>query len=372
MSILNRYVFRQLLSLSLAFVLIFVAIGVMMRSARFIDLIVNKGLPATDFLKITGLLVPMMVQVMLPLGCTIAVLFVFNRLHSDAEIIVHQSTGRSDRAIKFPALVLAVLYAAFLLFNGSWLMPTTYRAFENLRGSIGTNFAITMIEEQKFLDVGEKRTLFVREIRDGAMFGVMLRDESDPRQPSSVFARRAEIIRASDVPGELMVVALDDVTQIGTDERNGKPFRINSKRQVIDLTRPDQTPDDIVAQDPFVKPRALTLAEVQERIGTTTREDYRRRLISSLHDRLSSPLLLLAFVLLCVNVLLGTDRGRQGLSRQIWIVLISVAAFQVLAVMARDAIRDDDRLWVLLYINVAVVFAAAWLLPPVLKRLFKS
>ena len=50
------------------------------QSLRFVDLIVNKGVPATTFVYLTVLLFPSLLLVILPFALFCAVLFVYHRL----------------------------------------------------------------------------------------------------------------------------------------------------------------------------------------------------------------------------------------------------------------------------------------------------
>ena len=72
---LDRYVFRQLFVALLVVTLGLVALIWLTQSLRFVELVVNRGLSFTVFLKLTGLLIPGFVAVILPITC----LFIITR-----------------------------------------------------------------------------------------------------------------------------------------------------------------------------------------------------------------------------------------------------------------------------------------------------
>src|ERR1700738_3073684 len=63
------------------------------QSLRLIDLIVNRGLSIEIFLYLAALILPRFLDIVLPIGVFIAVLFTFNRLTGESELVVMRSAG---------------------------------------------------------------------------------------------------------------------------------------------------------------------------------------------------------------------------------------------------------------------------------------
>src|ERR1700749_204288 len=83
------------------------------QSLRLIDLIVNRGLSIEIFLYLAALILPRFLDIVLPIGVFIAVLFTFNRLTGESELVVMRSAGLSHLALSRPVLLLAGI--AFLV-----------------------------------------------------------------------------------------------------------------------------------------------------------------------------------------------------------------------------------------------------------------
>ncbi|MBN2751911.1 MAG: LptF/LptG family permease, partial [Rhodospirillaceae bacterium] len=104
---ITRYVLKQLV---IGMLLVTVGMSILLwlsQSLRFIDLIVNKGLSAGLFLKLTSLLLPGFLMVVLPIAVFTVTLFVYNKLNADRELVVMRASGMSQWDLSKPALILA-------------------------------------------------------------------------------------------------------------------------------------------------------------------------------------------------------------------------------------------------------------------------
>ena len=95
MSAITRYIFLQVITLTFAVAGTFTLAVWLAQSLRYVDFIVNRGLPVTMFFYLTVLLLPQFLLIVLPLGLFVALLFVYSRLISDNELVVLRSVGFS-------------------------------------------------------------------------------------------------------------------------------------------------------------------------------------------------------------------------------------------------------------------------------------
>ena len=120
---IDRYVLRQL-----AFGLAAVTFGLaaliwLTQSLRFVELVVNRGLSFRVFIQLTSLLLPNFVAIILPIGCFVVTLFVYQRLAGDRELTVMRGAGLSQAAVARPAMVLAALAVGLLYVLNLWVVP---------------------------------------------------------------------------------------------------------------------------------------------------------------------------------------------------------------------------------------------------------
>ena len=90
---LDRYIFKQVLTALIAVTVALVALIWLTQSLRFVELIVNRGLSPFVFLRLTVLLIPSFIAVILPITTFVVVQFVYQRLAG-----VYRRQGRHELA----------------------------------------------------------------------------------------------------------------------------------------------------------------------------------------------------------------------------------------------------------------------------------
>src|SRR6201997_5653695 len=97
------------------------------QSLRLIDLIVNRGLAIEIFLYLAALILPRFLDIVLPIGVFIGVLYTFNRLTGESELVVMRSAGLSHLALAKPVLLLAGLSFFVLMSLSAYFLPASNR-----------------------------------------------------------------------------------------------------------------------------------------------------------------------------------------------------------------------------------------------------
>src|SRR5437899_1778955 len=103
-SLIDRYLFRSIFGAFLLLVVSLRGIIWITHALREIDLITNKGQTILVFLGITGLLIPILAQVIAPLAFVIAVVYAIDKLNGDAELVVMTAAGISPWRLFRPFL----------------------------------------------------------------------------------------------------------------------------------------------------------------------------------------------------------------------------------------------------------------------------
>src|SRR5439155_19304447 len=94
---------------------------------REIDLITNQGQTILVFLGITGLLIPILAQVIAPIAFVIAVVYAIDKLNGDAELVVMNAAGMSPWRLFRPFLAAAVTVGLLVGFISAYLSPSLQR-----------------------------------------------------------------------------------------------------------------------------------------------------------------------------------------------------------------------------------------------------
>src|SRR4051812_44285780 len=147
---LDRYILRQCFGVMLFVTAALTAAIWLAQSLRLIDLIVNRGLSIELFLYLALLILPRFLDIVLPIALFIAILFTYNRLISESEIVVMRAAGVSQFQLAKAAMILALLATAAGFALSAYFLPLANRAFKDLQFEIRNQFAAKVLQEGTF------------------------------------------------------------------------------------------------------------------------------------------------------------------------------------------------------------------------------
>jgi len=305
MSSLTRYVLKQTLIMTLAFTMVFSAAVWLVQSLRLIDLIVNRGLSLGVVLHMALLIFPRFVAVVLPIAIFLAVLFSYNRLISESELIVMRTAGLSQISLARPALVLAGFGALVLILLSAYLLPFSNREFKDLQFEMRNRYASALIQEGVFNTLSERLIVYVRtRDRRGELGGLLVQDSRDPHKPVTIFAERGALVNTAAGPRVLMVN--------GTRQE----FRSDSGKLSV-ATFDSYTLDINSAVDaPGTRPREPEELYLNELVPTGESPERDAAIANEVHQRLLAPFGALVFALVPLACLLPGEFNRRGQGRQ--------------------------------------------------------
>ena len=106
----HRYLFRQILAPFAAGLALFTFILLSARIMKLVELVVNRGVPALEVLKVFSFILPAFLEVTVPMALLLACLMACGRLSSDSEFVAMRACGLSlyQFARPFAAFAVAV------------------------------------------------------------------------------------------------------------------------------------------------------------------------------------------------------------------------------------------------------------------------
>ena len=340
------YLVRQLIG---PFVLVafgLTAVIWLSQSLRFIDFIVNKGLSLGTFLYLGMLLMPSFLGAILPISLFCAVLFVYNRLTLDSELISMRAAGRGPWGIAAPILVLAGAVAVLAYAINLYFTPASYREFKDQQFIIRGDFSSLLLQEGVFTPIGSGMTVYVRARGPGGvLLGILVHDERDAERPITMMAEQGALVRSSQGPRFVLL--------------NGNRQEIDRERGQLSLLYFDRYAIDLVqfSEQPGNRWREPRERFIHELLSPTASEDDQRNLgkfRAELHQRLLSPLYAFALVLIGLAALLTGDHDRRGQWRRILVAIGAAFAFEAVALGLTNVIAKNPSLLPLLYLNLAL------------------
>ena len=312
MTRLNRYILRQCFG-----VMIFVTAALsaaiwLAQSLRLIDLIVNRGLSIDVFLYLAALILPRFLDIVLPIGVFIAVLFTFNRLTAESELVVMRSSGLSHVALAKPVLMLAGIAFLVLMSLSVYFLPASNRAFKDLQFEIRNRFVLSLIQEGTFTTISDKLTIYVRSRDDrGEVAGLLINDSRNPQRQVTIVAERGAFV---DSPaGSRMVMVNGNRQQFDTETR--KLSLLTFESYTLDL---DTLHDAPVVR--FREPQERFMDELffpPKDVDGSLRQGF----VVEAHQRILVPLSAFSFSLIPLACLLPGELNRRGQLKRVLLAI---------------------------------------------------
>jgi len=176
------------------------------QSLRFIELIVNRGLSIGSYLYLTILLLPSFLAMLLPIGLFAALIFTYNRLTADSELIVMRAVGLSPAKLAYPGLVLAAAITITGYALALYFMPLSYREFKDMESDVRSGYSVVLLREGAFNTISNGVTIYIRAREaDGELRGIIMHDSRDPKQTVTIMAERGVLAQTNDGPRVVMV-----------------------------------------------------------------------------------------------------------------------------------------------------------------------
>src|SRR5215469_10535374 len=324
---LNRYILRQCLSVMIFVTGALTAAVWLAQSLKLVDLIVNRGLSAEVFLYLAVLILPRFFDIVLPIGAFIAVLFVFNKLTTESELVVMRSAGMGPMTLAKPVLELAAIAWVILMVLSLYLLPASNRLFKDLQFEIRNRFVSSLLQEGSFTTISDKLTIYIGARNErGEVIGLMIDDKRDPKRPVTILAERGAF---ADSGGASRIIMVNGDRQ-QYDRETGKLSVLTFERYVLDL---EMMRDPTEARTREAQERYLfELFFPAADIDAGLRDAY---LVEG-NERLTVPLTAFAFALIPLACLLPGEFNRRGQLKRVLAAIGAALVFQTIDLAVRN------------------------------------
>jgi lipopolysaccharide export system permease protein len=345
---LTRYILRQCLGVMVFVTAALSAAVWIAQSLRLIDLIVNRGLSVDVFLYLALLILPRFLDIVLPIGVFIAVLFTFNKMTTESELVVMRAAGLSPMALARPVLVLTAIAFALLMGLSLYVLPVSSQAFKDLQFEIRNRFVSSLIQEGTFTTVSDRLTFYIRNREpNGDVVGLLINDSRDPLKPVTLLAERAAFV---DTPeGSRIIMVNGDRQQV--DPQTHKLSVLTFQRYTLDLGS--------LQDAPVVRFRGADERFLGELLFPPVGLDalVRRSFIMEGHQRLLVPLSALGFALIPLACLLPGQFSRRGQFKRVVAAIGAAFLFQTASLGVNDLAARFAEAIPLMYVVNLLPFA---------------
>lgn len=316
---LNTYIGKQIFIGFLLVTFSLLSILWLTQSLRFVELITNKGLPISIFVEMTSLLMPRLYVILSPIALFVGVLFVYNRMLSDRELIVMKAAGISPWQNAKPALAVGILLSIFGLYVNNIGIPQAEKAFNELEWKVKNDVSHLMFREGEFTTLQFGLTVFVTtHEKDGSISGILVNDERNPKMKTTLSAEKGRIVYTDKGPRIIMVNGIRQ--QIDTNSTQFSSLAFDRYSVDFGTTGPKKQKEEGA--------REKTLFELfNARNDTSLTPQEANRYIVEGNKRILTPLYNIVFALLACTGLLVGNFNRRGQTK---IISISISLMVVI------------------------------------------
>lgn len=355
MTSVTRYMFRQavLVTLSVCVVLSFAVW--LAQALRLIDLIVNRGLSVGVFLHLAILILPRFIDAVLPIAVFAAVLFVYNKLNTESEMVVMRAAGISPFALARAALITGATATVLLYALSLYLLPAANRAFKDLQFEIRNRFTSVLVQDGVFNTISNRLMVYVKSrAPNGELVGILIYDNRQPTKPVTVFAERGAIANTPHGPRLLLI----NGTRQQRNTSNGHLSVLRFDKYTLELSGFENAPGTRDRQvDEWYTGHLIAGLRKHED------PDLRRAVLVELNMRLAGPLTALTMALMPVACLLTGEFNRRGQARRVAVAVLLALTIEIIDVALKNLATRSVVALPLIYANILVpLLASLWLL----------
>ncbi|MDO9474007.1 MAG: LPS export ABC transporter permease LptF [Caulobacter sp.] len=342
MRLIERYLFRQLLTPTLLATAALGAVGLLSQSLGRLDIIIEQRQTAWIYLQVILLAMPQLMNLILPIAIFVAALVALNRLQTDHELVVCQAGGMSRWRLISPAVRLATLAVLVGLTVNLWVQPTSYRAMREIVSAARSDVAATLIREGEFSEPAPRLTVYGQSVDpNGEIRNLFIHHRKLDGGATTYTAREGRITERGGKPVLVM--------------RNGSNQEFSTTGVLNYLSFEEYA----LELAPFLSTSEVVTYKASDRylhellnpdLSQAYEKKNRGKLLAEGHSRLASPLYSLAFMALALAAVLGSSFSRLGYGRRIAVVGAAAATVRIVGFAVQAACEDTPALNVVQYL----------------------
>ena len=322
MKLIERYIFKKLVSASL---LTFVALGAMVWLSQALgqfDLVTANGQAITTFLEVSALLVPVLIAIVFPVALLISVIYTFISMNGDSELVVINASGARQWTMLKPVLLIALLATIAVGAMTLYFSPLALRTWETLITNVRGNIITQFMQEGAFVQLTPKLTFHMKQRnQDGSLTGIFVSDDREPDKTVTYIAERGAILE--NPLGTFLIMANGTIQQRSKIDQSTSMIEFSSYAfDLSSFTASATTP----TLKPIERPTGyLFRPDPDDPYFRESPGEFRAELL----NRLTSPLYCFVFALIPLLFLSQAESTRQSRTASAATAVLLLVAIRV-------------------------------------------
>lgn len=325
------------------FSLVLVSVYWINRAVALFDTLIGSGHSTLIFLEFSVLSLPNVIRMSLPLAEFAAAAYVCNRLITESEMVILQTTGASPWRLARPFLWFGAIVALMMSLLTHYLVPASSQQLELRTAEISQSVTAKLLTDGTFLHPTNGVTFYIREITpEGKLEDVFLSDNRGDESKTVFTAAEAFLVRDGDTSKLVMV---DGMAQ--THTADGRLSITNFKDLTYDISSLIKKVSPVGQRIQYTPTWELIFNP--ERVSENTGVPL-GRILEHGHGRISQALLCVVVALLACSTLIMGSFSRFGPGLYIVVALFLLVFIKIVESSVADPVRGDPNMWPLVYL----------------------
>ena len=337
--IIDKYIAKQVLFGLLIVSSILLGIAWFSQIIRLLSYLVNNNIGFWAFLKMTSLLLPDLLVIILPIALFAVVLFIYNKLASDKELVIMEAVGMSVRDLSKPVLFLSVAITLICFFITLYISPIYATKYRTFLFDSENDISALLIQEGEFNQITEGLTIYVKSSTDNILSDIFINDQRQKNRIRTILAERGIVstsnknISLALVNGSVQEKSHEKYT-FGTFEKYTADLGVIAKNSVRSK-----------------RPSELSLIELinSKDLGYANDATYSKYLVE-FHKRLIQPLYNIIFALIALLAIFKSPLNKRSNSKNMIFSVFGMIGFQMLYISIFNMLRVHPNLYSIVYI----------------------
>ena len=299
-SIINRYIFKELIPPFVVNVLLFTFIFLMAELIQITNWIVNYNINLFTILRMIIYQTPYFLVFVIPLSIMITVLLTFLRLSSENEILAIKSGGIGIYGLLAPVGTFCLIGFVLTLFMTLYGQAWGRSALRALMVQVVSESVDIGLKERTFDDSFEGVTLYVNEIdlKNKSLVDVFIEDNRQPENVNTVIAPRGIIFTDPDNDATHLRLFNGSIHQTNLNEKTAHAIQFGTYEISLD-TRQSADKKKTKAK----RPKEMGFGALRQSVqGAGSKDGRYYSLLLEMHRRLSLPFGCFALGLIAVSL----------------------------------------------------------------------
>lgn len=296
MSIINRYLQREILLPFFYTLVVLVFILLLGQLFKIVNMVVSEGVRVWDVIRLVSALIPKILTMALPISFFFAVLVGLGRMVGDGETVALKAAGVSPYNMLKPVLQLAVVCTCATLLVSAWLAPWGMRQVRQVTFDILQEKVTLALRSQTLNLAFPGMAIYMGKINreNGQVEEVFIEDRRHGDHPQTVTALEGVII--GDRISSTLMLQLENGTIHEYDPLK-ESYRVTDFSQY----RINFDISELLGEEGYVKlkNKAMSNSALLQKIALRKREGRNpARAQATLYERFTQPFSCFAFALL--------------------------------------------------------------------------